>query len=122
MTTEELEIYNKLTPEQKANYDFTRMHHPNWSHQQIITKVSIGTVIDNKICQGGGGLDINGGDPIFWQEVLIGAKRIIEGLGCVAGDVVKIIDNTLEMLANIIDAGINYVGDKLKQFWNWLNG
>ena len=122
MTTEELETYNKLTSEQMSVYDFTKGQHPNWNHQQIMAKMSIGCVIDDKIGNGGGTVEIKPDDPAFMQEVLTGAKRILSDLGCVAGDIINLIDNALGMLANIIDAGINYVGDKLKQFWNWLNG
>lgn len=120
MTATEKEEYDKLSLDEKDEYNFNLGKHPNWSHQQLMTKVAISRTTTTIVDETPEDIDVD--DPKFMALVLKGAKDFLESIGCVATDIIKLIDNALGLLANIIDAGINYVGDKLKQFWNWLNG
>ena len=120
MTIAENEEYNKLSLDEKDEYDFNLKRHPNWSHQQVMAKVAIARTTNTMVDETPG--DIKPDDPKIMAQILKGAKDFLESIECVAGDIIKLIDNALGLLASIIDAGINYVGDKLKQFWNWING
>lgn len=117
MTYEEQQIYDKLSSDQKDDYNHLRSKHPGWSHNQIIQKLAVDDKI-TKILEDGG--DVNPDDPQFMSEILKGAKEFLLNLGIIIDSFFEAIDAALNVLDNIIEAGINYIGDKLKTFWDWL--
>lgn len=117
MTYEEQQQYNKLSYSGQKVYDETKVKHPNWSHDQIMAKVSIDHTIDIRIDQG---KDVDPDDPEVFKEILEGAKAFLIGMGIFIAAVFEIIDDTLEALGDLIYRGITYIGDKLSDFWDWL--
>lgn len=126
MTYEEQQQYNKLTDKQKAVYNFTKSQNPHWSHKQIMAKVGVDENLGKAIQDGK--IDVtrtgqNGEtiiDPSVFAEILRGSKKFLEGLGIVIESLFAAIDEALNALDDLIDAGIEYIGNKLQQFWNWL--
>ena len=41
MTNEECQDYNKLTKEQKEEFDYQSRKHPKWSFMQVMVKVKL---------------------------------------------------------------------------------
>lgn len=122
MTDIERAQYNNLTQSQREDYDYQRKKHPNWSHNQIITKVmledSIGNIVDN----GGGTLDPETlkDNPQFLKQVLEGAKAALYEAGIFISEVFEVIDNAISSLGYLIMTGVRYIGNKLSEFWDWL--
>jgi hypothetical protein len=106
MTAEEREQYNRLPYADREEYDHIARKRPNWSHSQIMTKVGLSHTMDKKI---GKGEDIDPDDPTVIKEILKGAKDFLIGVGLFIADVFEAIDEAL-----------TYVGNKLKEFWDWL--
>lgn len=117
MTYEEQQIYDKLSSDQKDDYNHFKSQHPGWSHNQIMQKLAIVSKITDILNDGG---DVNPDDPEFMTEILKGAKEFLINLGIIIDSFFEAIDAALNVLGNIIEAGINYIGDKLKAFWDWL--
>lgn len=117
MTYEEQQQYNKLPYNDQKEYDHYKSKYPHWSHNQIMTRVSTGHVIDKRIGQG---KDVNPEDPRVLKEILEGAKAFLVGVGIFIASVFYIIDETLETLGDLIYRGITYIGEKLGDFWDWL--
>lgn len=117
MTYEEQQQYAKLSSDQKDDYNHFRSKHPGWSHNQIMQKLAIETKIIDILNDGG---DVNPDDPEIMTEILKGAKEVLLNLGIIIDSFFEAIDAALNVLGNIIEAGINYIGDKLKAFWDWL--
>jgi hypothetical protein len=120
MTQEEQYIYNNLSSSNKEYYDFILKQHPTWTHDKIMIKIGVDDKIGDML-DGEGAVNINIENEQVQKEILQGAKHFLLSIGCVAGGIISIIDNVLDLLSNIIDGTIDYVGDKLKKFWNWLN-
>ena len=117
MTYEEQQIYDKLSSDKKDDYNHLRSKHPGWSHNQIMGKLAVSSKIDEILENGG---DVNPDDPEFMTEILKGAKEFLINLGIIIDSFFEAIDAALNVLGNIIEAGINFIGDKLKDFWDWL--
>ena len=117
MTYEEQQIYDKLSSDKKDDYNHLRSKHPGWSHNQIMGKLAVSSKIDEILENGG---DVNPDDPEFMTEILKGAKELLINLGIIIDSFFEAIDAALNVLGNIIEAGINFIGDKLKDFWDWL--
>lgn len=126
MTYEEQQEYNKLPEEIKAAYNYEKSRHPGWGHSQILAKATIGHNFDIQIENGNldvtkknpdGTIDV---PPDLMAVILKGAKEVLLNLGIIIDSFFEAIDAALNVLGNIIEAGINYIGDKLKAFWDWL--
>ena len=117
MTYEEEQQYNKLSYSGRMEYDHIKSMHPNWSHSQIMTKLStditIGKMIEN-------GRDVDVDNPAILKEILEGAKSFLIGAGIFIAAVFEVIDDALDALGDLICRGISYIGDKLSEFWDWL--
>jgi len=106
MTTEEREQYNKLSELDREEYDLIKKKHPNWSHSQIITKLGVSVEIGKRLEKGE---DVNPDDPTVIEEILKGAKKFLKRCGIIIKEVFEAIDEVL-----------TDVGNKLKDFWDWL--
>lgn len=118
MTFEEQQQYDSLPYEDKLEYDHTRRKHPSWSHEQIINKVAIVHKIEVVTSNGSG--NVNPNDPNILKEIFEGAKEFLEDVGIVIGAVFELIDEALTTIGGWISNGIDYIGDKVSQFWDWL--
>lgn len=117
MTNEEQNNYYKLTPELREEYDHLMKKHPNWSHNQIMTKLSLDAKTEVMVSNG---KEIDPEDPRILKEILEGAKEILVGMGIIITAVFTVIDDTLDALGDLISGGVSYIGDKLSEFWDWL--
>lgn len=122
MTDTEREQYNKLSQREKEEYEYQKKKRPNWSHNQIYLKVIMDRQTEVVIDQKGGTVDPKTlvQDPVFLKQVLEGTKRTLIQLGVFIGEVFEAIDNALTNLGYLIMSGVRYIGDKLKDFWDWL--
>lgn len=120
MTQEEQNTYSRLSPQNKEYYGFILKQHPTWTHEKIMIKIGVDDKIGG-ILDGEGAVDIDINNKEVQKEILQGAKHFLLSIGCVAGGIISILDNMLDLLGRIIDGTIDYVEDKLKKFWNWLN-
>lgn len=118
MTYEELQEYNKLSPEMKEDYNYYRSSKPNMTHKQILAKVAFDEKFRNMVEKGP--KDPDPEDPEIMKMLLEGSKSLLLGLGIFIGGVFAAIDKAIGILDNLIDAGIEYIGNKLQQFWDWL--
>ena len=119
MTPEEQKTYNQLSPSNKEYYDFILKQHPTWTHDKIMLRIGVDDKIGS-ILDGEGAVDVDINNKEVQREILQGAKHSLQSIGCVAGGIISIIDNVLDLLGDIIDGAIDYVGDKLTQLSNWL--
>lgn len=113
MTDQEIQGYNSLSSEQREDYNYIKRKHPNWSHQQILTKMAFNPdpfIEGNK----------NPNDPEVMTEILKAGKQFLIDVGCFVWDVFELIDDAISSLADMIADGINYVGQKISDFWEWL--
>lgn len=117
MTYEEQQQYSSLSYNQKQEYDFIKRTHPNWNHTNILKKLALSIKIEDMM--GTGAKDVEN-DPEILKEILLGAKSFLLGIGCFVLDVFEAIDDALDTLTDIIAEGISYVGDQLRDFWDWL--
>lgn len=122
MTDTERQQYNNLTPSQREDYDYQRKKHPNWSHNQIITKVMLENSIVNIVENDDGTRDPETlkDDPSFLKQVLEGAKDALYEAGIFISEVFEVIDNAITSLGYLIMTGVRYIGNKLSEFWDWL--
>lgn len=51
MTAEELKQYNALSERMKVEYSKIKSEHPDWSHVQIMIKVSLDQPLSGCICK-----------------------------------------------------------------------
>jgi len=71
-----------------------------------MTKLGVSIEIGKKLEKGE---DVNPDDPSVLVEILNGAKKFLIGVGVFIAEVFDAIDEAL-----------SYVGNKLKDFWDWL--
>lgn len=117
MTDEQRRQYNKLSCDQKEDYDRFQRRHPSWSHENIMARLAIQStleqipVIPQKPIEE---------DPEILKEILQGAKDFLISVGCFLWDVFEVIDDAISTLSSLIARGITYIGNKLEEFWDWL--
>lgn len=119
MTYEEQQQYNNLSYENRQEYDWIKSRHPSWTHKQIMTKVAFNAK-EVEVIERNGGKDVDTEDPEIMSDILQGVKSFLIGIGLFIDEVFSAIDDALNALGNLIDAGISYVGNKLQEFWDWL--
>lgn len=123
MTNEQQQQYDSLPYSGREEYDWVKSRHPSWSHQQIMTKVAISISIedpDEGILGKRGQTDINPKEPKIMEAILKGARNFLTGAGIFISEVFSAIDDALDTLGDLIVSGASYVGNKLKDFWDWL--
>lgn len=122
MTDKERDDYYKLPPKQRADYDYYKRSNPNWSHGNIIAKIKIMGKLTEELDDKGGIMDPEGlsNDPTFLKRVLEGARDSLYEAGIFISEVFDAIDNAITSLGYLIMTGAKYIGDKLREFWNWL--
>lgn len=61
MTYQEQQEFNKLTSDQKEEYQFQQRKHPNWDHKKLMIKVGFNNKVDDMI-ENQGDVDVNDKD------------------------------------------------------------
>lgn len=119
MNEEQRRQYDSLTSYQQEDYDRLKSRHPTWSHEEIMARLAIQVSVENVAIPPGrkGPIDK---DPEILKEVLQQAKSFLYRAECILSDVFEVIDSAIKTLSDLISRGINYVGDKLSEFWAWL--
>lgn len=109
MTNEERQDYNKLTKEQKEEFDYQSRKHPDWSFKQVIAKVAFEEKVDTTIDNGGE--DPNPQDPTIWLTILEGVKATLSKFKSIGRSIFIAIDSAITSLKGLIRAGIQRIGD-----------
>ena len=117
MNEEQRRQYNRLTSDQKEDYDRLQRRHPNWSHEEIMARLAIQVKLEQIPIKPTGPIDE---DPEILKEILQGAKSFLITVGCFLWDVFEVIDDAINTLSSLISRGITYIGNKLEEFWDWL--
>lgn len=111
--------YNRLPPAAKETYDYTKKRHPNWSHEQIMTKVGMDETLENMV-DNNGGKDVDPSDPTVLVKILEGGKRFLEKLGINLSKIMEQINAAIFTLKKAISWGISNIGDRIKGLLGWL--
>ena len=109
MTAEERQDYNKLTKEQKEEFDFQSRKHSNWSFKQVIAKVAFEEKVDTTI--NNGGVNVNPKDPTIWLTILEGVRTTLTKFKSIGRSIFIAIDSAITSLKGLIRAGIQRIGD-----------
>ena len=117
MTSDEQKQYNSLSYDLRQEYDHIKRRRPNWSHNQIMTKLALDEQTIIVVTKGHENPEA---DPEILRGILQGAKSFLIGVGCFIWDVFEAIDEAIDTLTGLIARGISYIGDKLSEFWDWL--
>lgn len=115
MTTEDRQDYNKLTKEQKEEFDYQSRKNPDWSFQQIMIKLAFDEKVKDVIDKGGS--DANLQDPSIWEIILEGVKTTLSRFNSIGVSVFNAIDETIANLKGLIKAGVNKIGDAINKLW-----
>lgn len=115
---EERQHYNSLSKEEREEYDRIKEMKPHWSHNQIMTKLAVNIRMDKSIEQGNEDVDAN--DPIWWKQILTGSREFLRsfGDGTFYNTAIKVIDDALSTLGNMISKGIRKIGDFIDDLFN----
>ena len=115
---EERQHYNSLSKEEREEYDRIKEMKPHWSHNQIMTKLAVNIRMDKSIEQGNEDVDAN--DPIWWKQILTGSREFLRyfGGGTFYSTAIKVIDDALSTLGNMISKGIRKIGDFIDDLFN----
>ena len=109
MTTEERQDYNKLTKEQKEEFDYQSRKHPDWSFEQVIKKLAFEEKTDETI--GKGGKNVNPKDPTIWLNILEGVRTTLTKFKSIGKSTFIAIDSAITSLKGLIKAGVQRIGD-----------
>lgn len=109
MTNEECQDYNKLTKEQKEEFDYQSRKHPDWSFKQVIAKVAFEEKVDTTI--NNGGANVNSKDPTIWLTILEGVRTTLTKFKSIGRSIFIAIDSAITSLKGLIRAGIQRIGD-----------
>jgi len=105
MNSEERKQYNQLSAEAKKEYDHIAQSHPEWSHNQIMTKLSVSMSLDDLVNKGGE--DVNPKDPNFLLLVLQKARTWLGKFRTMAEGVLDAFDAVITTLKTAITMGLD---------------
>lgn len=117
MTAQEREEYNRLPKSVQEDYDYNKRKHPNWSHQQLISKIGFESQLDTMVDSG---KDVDPKDPSVLKQILEGTKRFLKRYGIDVGKIMDMIDGAIKSLSRIIDYGLDFLGDLVDGAIGWL--
>lgn len=100
MTSEELNDFRKLSPEQQEDYKYQANKHPNWDHKKLMVRAGFTEKVDS-IIETQGDVDVD--DKDVMQEILEGVGKWLERT------VPKIWEGVKNLFANILEGIINGV-------------
>lgn len=109
MTNEECQDYNKLTKEQKEDFEYHSRKHPDWNFKQVMAKMVFDGIVDETI--GKGGEDPNPKDPTIWLTILEGVRTTLTKFKSIGRSIFIAIDSAITSLKGLIRAGIQRIGD-----------
>ena len=108
MTTEERQDYDKLTEQQKEEFDYQCRKHPEWSFKQVMAKLAFEEKVDETVGNGGEDVDVN--DPVTWVAILEGVKITLSKFVSIGRAIFVTIDSAITSLKGLILAGIRRIG------------
>ena len=109
MTNEERQDYQNLTKKGKDIFDFQSNMHPEWSFNQVMTKVEFEIKTDVVINKGG--KNVNRKDPEIWLDILEGVRTALSKFKSIGRSIFIAIDSAITSLKGLIRAGIQRIGD-----------
>jgi len=118
MTKEERQDYNKLTKEQKDDFEYHSRKHPDWNFGQVMIKLEFEKKGDDFI--GKGGNDVDAEDPDTWITILEGAKQALKKFKSIGNAIFVAIDTAIISLKALIKQGVRRIGDIIKNLKNKL--
>lgn len=111
MTNEERQDYNKLTKEQKEDFEFHARKHPDWEFQMVMISLAFEEKTDETIENGGKDVDPN--DINIWMAILKGVKTILSKFKSIGKQIFNIIDNEITFIQEQIKSGIRKINDAI---------
>lgn len=117
MTYEEQQQYNKLSYKQQQRYNEYRKDKPHWGHGQIMAKIAFIEKLDKTIDNGGKDVDSN--SPVIWKEIFESVKNFLKRID-ISGSIIKMIDQALETLGDLIYRGITSISNAFLKIWDWI--
>ena len=111
MTTAERQDYNKLTREQKEDFEYHARKHPDWEFQMVMIKLAFEEKTDETIENGGKDVDPN--DINIWMAILKGVKTILSKFKSIGKQIFNIIDNEITFIQEQIKSGIRKINDAI---------
>lgn len=119
MTNEERQVYNKLEPHWRKEYDRYKELHPNWHHNQIMAKIAFDRKSDEVI--EGGGKDVDPTNTKILSNIFEGVIDFLKRIN-INGRITTIIEGALKTLKGMIYQGIKSLGNKLQDFLKTIWG
>ena len=118
MTKEECQDYNKLTPEEKQEFEYQSKKHPDWTFKQVMAKIVFDRKVDGTI--GRGGNDVDAEDPDTWIIILKGARQALKKFKSIGNAIFVAIDTAIISLKTLIKQGVRRIGDIINNLKNKL--
>lgn len=118
MNWEEEQQYNRLSYDARCEYNRLASKYPSWTHKQIMKKLAFEIEIEDVVNKKGENVNLE--DPEIMSWILKGVKSFLQGVGVYIQELFEVIDNILDALTEMIYRGITYIGNRLKDFWDWL--
>jgi len=111
---EDRKSYEALSSKEKQLYNSIAQQHPNWNHNQIMTKLSIEIQTDKLVEEGNDSVD----QLTIWELVLKQAKLFLERLGCIKRELINKFDIAITSVKNAIKAGLKEIGNLISKIFN----
>ena len=117
MTIEQRRDYDKLTKEQKEDFAYLERKNPNWSFDQVMTKVQFIIILDDpKGPLGTGGpKEPDPKDPAIWLTILGGVKVALSKYKSISDSITNAINGAISSLKQMISLGIRKVGNAIEK-------
>ncbi len=107
MTPQERQDYEKLTEEQKEEFDYQSRKHPEWGFQEVMVKLAFEAEADKTINDGGEDVDPN--DVNIWMAILKGVKTILSTFKSIGKQIFDVIDEEITFIQEQINSGIREI-------------
>lgn len=111
MTNEERQDYNKLTKEQKEDFEYQARKHPDWEFQTVMIKLAFEEKTDETINNGGKDADPN--DINIWMAILNGVRTVLSKFKSIGKQIFNILDNEITFIQEQIKSGIRKINDAI---------
>lgn len=118
MTQQERQDYNKLTREQKEDFEYQHKRHPDWSFKQVMAKLVFEEKVDDTVGKGGQNVDTK--DPAIWLTILEGVKSTLTKFQSIGQSIIFAIDSAIKSLKGMIMIGIQKAGDVISNLFDKL--
>ncbi len=113
MTNEERQDYNKLTREQKEDFEYHASKHPDWEFQMVLVKLAFEEKIDETVVNGG--YDVDPNDVDIWMAIFKGVKTILSKFKSIGKQILNTIDDNIAFIQEQIKSGVRKINDVISR-------